>query len=77
MRRLVLVVTFTWAGLGAWALGYAALRSSHRLVHTAMWTSEEGLHGHHVHDIVSTNEVLLDAFRPFVWLETGAHDMLE
>ena len=42
-----------------------------------MWTSEEGLHGHHVHDIVSTNTVLLDAFRPFVWLETGAHDMLE
>ncbi|MDP1920537.1 MAG: hypothetical protein Q8L14_30120 [Myxococcales bacterium] len=77
MRRLTLIVGFIWVGLGAWAVGYAVLRGSHRLTHRAIWTSEEGLHGHHMHDIVSTNEVLLDAFGPLVWLETGAHDILE
>ncbi|MBE2254494.1 MAG: hypothetical protein IAE78_33505 [Myxococcus sp.] len=77
MRRLTVILGLTWLALGAYALAYAAARGSHLLVHTALWTSEEGLDGHHVHDVVSEEPLVLRAFAPLAWCEVQLRGLLQ
>lgn len=47
---------------------YAALRLTHVLVHSSFWTSEEGFHGHHIHDLEG-RPGLLTLYRPLITVE--------
>ena len=58
--------------LAAWPLAYLSLRATHLLVHTSYWVSQEGLYGHHWHDIGADRPRLRRAFAPLVEVELEA-----
>ena len=55
---------------------YAALRLAHVLVHSSMWSSMEGLEGHHVHEVEGA-PLLLAAYCPLIAAETAVQRRLQ
>lgn len=54
--------------LGLYASAYAILRLTHVLTHSSLWTSQEGLYGHHVH-AVEGPQSLTFLFTPLITVE--------
>lgn len=69
-----------WIVLSVLFLGYpssyAALRLTHVLVHSSMWSSMEGLDGHHVHDVEGP-PWLLATYLPLITVETALQRRLQ
>jgi hypothetical protein len=55
---------------------YAALRLTHVLVHSSLWSSMEGLDGHHTHDVEGPPP-LRTAYRPLISVETAVQRRLQ